>query len=75
VVISETSARRFWPDEGAIGKQIGVGGGANQKSFEVICVIAKLRSLGEKASLRMSFSDPLAASGTNNPSLGSQSLD
>jgi hypothetical protein len=37
-------------------------------------VIAKLRSLSEKASLRMSLSDPLAASETNNPSPGSQSI-
>ena len=37
-------------------------------------VIAELRSLGEKASLRMSLSDPLAASGMNNSSLGSQSI-
>jgi hypothetical protein len=32
-------------------------------------VIAELRSLSEKESLRMSPSDPPAASGTNNPSL------
>lgn len=32
-------------------------------------VIAELRSLGEKASLQMSLSDPLAASGMNNPGL------
>jgi hypothetical protein len=32
-------------------------------------VIAEPRSLGEKTSLRMSLSDPLAASGMNNPSI------
>ena len=37
-------------------------------------VISELRSLGEKASLRMSLSELLAASGTNNPSPGSQSI-
>jgi len=37
-------------------------------------VIAKLRSLSEQASLRMILSDPLAASGTNNPSPNSQSI-
>ena len=37
-------------------------------------VIAELRSLGEKASLRMSLSELLAASGTNNPSPGRQSI-
>ena len=41
-------------------------------------VIAELRSLGEKASLRMSLSDPLsdphAASVMNNSSPGSQSI-
>jgi hypothetical protein len=37
-------------------------------------VIAELCSLGEKASLRMSLSELLAASGTNNPSPGRQSI-
>jgi predicted permease len=48
VVISESTARRFWPGEDAIGKRIGVAGanesGANPPQFEVIGVTRDTRS-------------------------------
>jgi predicted permease len=54
VVISEATARRFWPNEDAIGKQIGIGAAANQReadakapihpSFEVIGVVNDARN-------------------------------
>ncbi len=54
VVISEATARRFWPNEDAIGKQIGIGAAANQQeantgatvypSFEVIGIAKDARN-------------------------------
>ena len=54
VVISEATARRFWPNEDAIGKQIGVGAAANPQeantgatvypSFEVIGIAKDARN-------------------------------
>src|SRR5215475_1493803 len=48
VVISESSARRFWPNEDALGKRIGVAGanesGVNPPQFEVIGVTRDTRS-------------------------------
>jgi macrolide transport system ATP-binding/permease protein len=54
VVISEATARRFWPNEDPIGKQIGIGAAAHQRgadakatiypSFEVIGVVNDARN-------------------------------
>jgi predicted permease len=54
VVISEATARRFWPNEDPIGKQIGIGAAANQQEantkaaiyplFEVIGVVNDARN-------------------------------
>src|SRR5262245_1545252 len=53
VVVSESTARRFWPDEDAIGKRIGIAStplaganesGANLPQFEVIGVTRDTRS-------------------------------
>ncbi len=43
VVVNETAARQFWPNEDAIGKRLGLGQGGFQDGAEVVGIVADVR--------------------------------
>ncbi|HET9529141.1 MAG TPA: ABC transporter permease, partial [Blastocatellia bacterium] len=46
LVINETMARRYWPDEEAVGKRIAAGGGDNPEWSEIIGVVQDVKHFG-----------------------------
>jgi predicted permease len=66
VVINETAARAFWPNEDPIGKRIGVGQGGFRDGAEVVGIVADVRYGAMETAITPDVYLPLLASPRSN---------
>ena len=64
MVVNETFARRHFPDESPLGERILLGSGEQQSSWEIVGVVADVRSQGHARPPRPEFYRSLSQSGT-----------
>jgi len=64
MVVNETLARRHFPDGRAVGEQLLLGSGERQTSWEIVGVVADVRSQGHARPPRPEFYRSLSQSGT-----------
>jgi len=62
IVVNETMARRYWPNEGAVGKAIRLGG-SNGPRLTVVGVVGDVHHLGLETAMRRQFFRPYMQAG------------
>jgi putative ABC transport system permease protein len=69
VIINETMARRFWPDEDPIGKRIKIGPPENEPWLTVVGVVGDVRNIGLNFEPNLSTYEPHAQRSWNTMNL------
>jgi len=60
VIVNEAFARRYWPDESALEKRVGIGGGEGSRFTRIVGVVGNVRHNGVTAEVKPGWFLPLA---------------